>query len=50
MASVNACAVDSTGNLKDASEIEFYNSETDVQPIGSEPVISRGKTSSIHSL
>ena len=31
----NNCALDAQGNLKDASEIQFYNSERDDTPISS---------------
>jgi hypothetical protein len=31
----NNCALDAQGNLKDANEIQFYNSEGDDTPISS---------------
>ena len=32
---VTGCALDADGNLKNASDIEFFESETDTHPIGS---------------
>lgn len=36
------CALTANGDLKEASEIEFYNSETDTRPITAPPVHADG--------
>ena len=37
------CALDANGKLRDASEITFYNSETDETPIAAPTAIVEGK-------